>query len=106
MAGQLRHLADLAVLPNVCLRVLPFGGEVHPGLVTGPFTLLNFPPCSRGANTDTAIVHATGLTGELYLDKPHELDGYRDVFAAILGCCLDEAATQDLLPTVAKELDP
>jgi Domain of unknown function (DUF5753)/Helix-turn-helix domain len=106
MAGQLRHLADLAMLPNVCLRALPFGAGVHPGLVTGPFTLLNFPPSNRGADTDTAIVHASGLTGELYLDKPHELDGYRDAFAAILGCCLDEAGTQDLLLTVAKELDP
>ena len=106
LAGQLRYLADLAVLPNVCLRVLPFGAAVHPGLVTGPFTLLNFPPTNRGADTDTAIVHVTGLTGELYLDKPHELDGYRDAFAAILGCCLDDAATQDLLLTVAKELDP
>jgi transcriptional regulator with XRE-family HTH domain len=106
MAGQLRYLAELAVLPNVCLRVLPFGGEVHPGLATGTFTLLNFPPSNRGADTDTAIVYASGLTGELYLDKPHELDDYRDAFAAILGGCLDEAATQDLLLTVAKELDP
>ena len=106
MAGQLRYLADLAVLPNVCLRVLPFGVEMNVGLVTGPFTLLRFPPSNRDADTDAAIVHTSGLTGELYLDKPHELDRYRDAHAAILGCCLDEAATQDLLLTVAKELDP
>ena len=89
----------------MCLRVLPFGVGVHPGLVTGPFTLLHFPPSNRGADTDTAIVHARGLTGELYLDKPHELERYRDAYAAILACCLDEAATQDLLLTAAKDLD-
>ena len=46
-----------------------------------------------------------GRTGELYLDKPHEVQRYRDAHAAILGCSLDEAATQDLPLTVAKELD-
>ena len=46
-----------------------------------------------------------GRTGELYLDKPHEVQRYRDAHAAILGCSLDEAATQDLPLTVANELD-
>jgi hypothetical protein len=45
------------------------------------------------------------LTGELYLDKPHEVQAYRDAHAAILDCALDEHATQALLLTVAKELE-
>jgi Domain of unknown function (DUF5753)/Helix-turn-helix domain len=106
MAGQLRYLADLTVLPNVRLRMLPFRAGMHPGLRTGPFTLLRFPPSSRSTNPDTAVVHISGLTGELFLDKPHELGRYQDAHTAILGCCLDEAATQDFLLTAAKELDP
>ena len=104
MAGQLRFLADMAAQPNVCLRVVPYRAGMHPGLVTGGFTLLDFPPGSREAQTDTAIVYAGGLTGELYLDKPHEVQRYRAAHAAILGCSLDQAASQDLLLTVAKEL--
>ena len=104
MAGQLRHLAELAVLPNVCLRVVPFSAGLHPGLVTGSFTLLQFPP-PRGQETGTAIVHTGGLTGELFLDKPREIRRYHDAHTTIANCSLDETATKDLLRTAAKELE-
>ena len=71
------------------LRIVPYGAGHHPGLITGAFTLLDFRPAKRDGDTDTAIVYAAGLTGELYLDKPHELHRYRDAHAAILGCALD-----------------
>ena len=103
MAGQLRFLADMAAQPNICLRVVPYTAGLHPGLATGTFTLLHFPPSNR--DTDTAIVYTSGLTGELYLDKPHEVQRYREAQAAILGCALDRAASQDLLLTVAKDLE-
>jgi hypothetical protein len=104
MAGQLRHLAGMAALTNVCLRVVPFSAGAHPGLLTGPFTLLRFPPGGRGPETDPDTVYVGGLTGELYLDKPHEVIRYHDAYAAILGCSLGQVASQDLLLTVAKEL--
>ena len=105
MARQLRFLADLAALPNVRLRVVPYTAGLHPGLATGAFTLLDFPPSKRGRGEDTAIVYASGLTGELYLDKLHEVQRYRNAHAAILGCSLDDTATQDLLLTAAKDLE-
>lgn len=105
MAGQLRFLADLAVLPAVRLLVVPCGAGHHPGLVTGAFTLLHFPPANHSTNSGQTLVHAAGLTGELYLDKQHEVHRYRDAHAAILGCALDEHATQALLLTAAKELE-
>jgi transcriptional regulator with XRE-family HTH domain len=105
MAGQLRYLADLAAQPNMCLRIVPYGAGHHPGLITGAFTLLEFRPAQRDGGTGTAIVYAASLTGELYLDKPHEVQHYRDAHAAIFACALDEAATVDLLLTMAKDLD-
>ncbi len=105
MAGQLRFLADMAVLPNVCLRVVPCATGLHPGLITGAFTLLHFLPSKRDSDNDGTVVYASGLTGELYLDKPHEIQRYRDAHAAILDCALDETATQDLLLTAAKTLE-
>ena len=104
MAGQLWHLAELAALPNICVRVVPFAAGFHPGLATGPFTLLQF-PAAYGREASTAVVHTSGLTGELFLDKPHEIRQYRDAHTAIFDCSLDEAATKDLLRTTAKELD-
>lgn len=41
-ASQLRHLIDTAQLPNVDLRVLPFGSGLH-STMHGSFTLLTFP---------------------------------------------------------------
>jgi hypothetical protein len=104
LAEQLRHLAGVAALPNVCLRIAPLSAGMHPGLETGPFTLLEF-ASTAGAETDTAIVHSAGLTGELYLDKPHEVERYREAHAAILDCSLDKTATQDLLRAAANELE-
>jgi transcriptional regulator with XRE-family HTH domain len=72
MAGQVWHLAEIAALPNVCLHVVPFSAGAHPGLATGPFTLLQF-PAAYGPEADTTIVHTSGLTGELFLDKPREI---------------------------------
>jgi hypothetical protein len=103
MAGQLHFLADMAVLPTVCLRVVPYPAGRHPGLVTGAFTTLHFRPARQAADDGAAIVYAAGLTDELYLDKPHELQRYRDAHALILGCALDEHDTQTLLLTAAKE---
>ena len=105
MAGQLRFLADMGALPNVRLRVVPCAAGLHPGLATGAFSLLHFPPSNRSSDSDPAIVYAEGLTGELYLDKPHEVQRYRDVHAAILACALDETGTQDMLLAAAKDLE-
>ena len=63
------------MLPNVRLQVVPFTAGMHPGLRAGPFTLLRF-PSRGGAEPDEATVHVPGLTGELYLDTPHEIQYY------------------------------
>ena len=60
MASQLRFLADMAAQPNVCPRVVPDAAGLHPGVVTGAFTLLDFPPSNRSGGGDTAVVYAEG----------------------------------------------
>jgi len=105
MAGQLRHLAKLAMLPNVHLQVVPFTAGMHPGLRAGPFTMLRFPPCCGDSEPDGATVYVPGLTGELYLDTPREVQRYEAAYAAISRCALDEPATRDLLLVAAEELE-
>ncbi len=104
MTDQLRHLAGLAALPNVRLHVIPLSAGMHPGVVTGPFTLFGFPLNGQGEETDPDTVCVSGLSGELYLDGPREVQPYRDAHAAMLGCALDQVASQDLLLMVTKEL--
>ena len=92
------------MLTNVRLRVVPFTAGTHPGLRAGPFTLLHF-PSRGGAEPDEATVHIPGLTGELYLDTPREIQYYEAAYATISCCALDEPGTRDLLVTVARELE-
>ncbi len=105
MAEQLRELAELAALPNVRLRVMPFSAGLHPGHWTGAFTLLRFPPARNDEETGPVTVYVPELTGELYLDKSDEVQPYVAAYASILSHALDEAATRELLETAAKELE-
>jgi hypothetical protein len=61
MAGQVRFLAGLAALQTVWLRVVPDAAGPHPGLGTGAFTLLYFPPSNRGGDTGTAALRPSSI---------------------------------------------
>jgi transcriptional regulator with XRE-family HTH domain len=103
MAEQLRYLAEMAVFPNVRVRVVPFSAGLHPGLETGPFTLLRFP--SSGRDPGAVTVRVPSLAGELYLDKPDEVECFQTAYSAIASYALDDAATKELLLAAAKELE-
>ena len=76
MAEQLDHLAVVSELPNVSLRVAPFSAGAHPGVMTGPFVILQFPVTEDGADSEPATVYKDGFTGALYLDKALEVERY------------------------------
>ena len=84
--------------------MIPLSAGMHPGVITGPFTLFRFPLNGQGQETDPDTVCIIGPSGELYLDSPGEVQPYRDAHAAMLRAALDQVVTQDLLLTVAKEL--
>jgi transcriptional regulator with XRE-family HTH domain len=77
MRAQLRHLIELTESPQVTLQIMPFdrGGHSAAG---GSFTILRF------ADADLPdIVYIEQLTGALYLDRPEELDHYREVMNSL-----------------------
>jgi transcriptional regulator with XRE-family HTH domain len=77
MRTQLRHLIELTESPQVTLQIMPFdrGGHSAAG---GSFAILRF------ADTDLPdIVYIEQLTGALYLDRPEELDHYREVMNSL-----------------------
>ena len=104
MAGQLDSLVAAADFPNVTLRVVPFGVGLHPGLMTGPFVVLRFPPNGDGQDSEPATVYVDGFTGDLYLDKAREVEQYASAFDNIWRAALGEAASRDLIHRVAEEL--
>jgi hypothetical protein len=77
MRAQLRHLVEVTESAQVTLQIMPFdrGGHSAAG---GSFAILRF------AESDLPdIVYIEQLTGALYLDRPEELDHYREVMNSL-----------------------
>jgi transcriptional regulator with XRE-family HTH domain len=98
MRAQVRHLIEVAELPNVTIQVVPFrvGGHAAAG---GPFSILRF---SEPDLPD--VVYLEQLTSAIYLDKREDADGYMAVMDRL---CVDAIAgpqTVDFLRRLADEL--
>jgi transcriptional regulator with XRE-family HTH domain len=104
MAGQLARLLEAGELPNVSIRVIPFSAGLHHGVMSRPFVMLRFPRNGDGSETEPPTVYVEGFTGDLYLDKPHEIDCYTTAFTNIRASSLDEPASRDLITQAAREL--
>ncbi|ARQ69484.1 helix-turn-helix domain-containing protein [Streptomyces marincola] len=105
MAKQLRQVVELADLPTVDLRVAHFGSGLHLGMLSGQFTILRFPVNGDGRNSEPTTVYSDGFTGNLYLDKPREVDRYDAVFSDMWDGALDEVASRRLILGVAGEYE-
>ncbi|MGH3720487.1 MAG: helix-turn-helix domain-containing protein [Pseudonocardiaceae bacterium] len=104
MMSQLQRLAKASELPTVSLRVMPFAAGLHHGIMSGPFVILRFPLNSNGQQTEPPTVYVDGFTGDLYLDKPHEIERYDTAFTNIWESSLGEEASQKLITQVEREL--
>ena len=95
--AQLRHLVEMAQLPNVTLQILPFdaGGHAATG---GSFTILRF--SERGLPD---IVYLEHLTNALYLDKKRDTADY---LAIMDNLCIQAASptkTMNFLHQIIEE---
>lgn len=104
MVGQLERLVELAELPNVSLRVVDFAAGLHHGVMSGPFVILRFPLNGDGRETEPPTVYVDGFTGDLYLDKPNEIERYDGAFQRIVDVALNEANSKHLLKKAVREL--
>jgi transcriptional regulator with XRE-family HTH domain len=103
MGAQLSRLADASDLPNVSVRVVPFGAGLHFGILSSPFEILRFPVNGRGEDTEPPTVYAEMLTGMLFLDKPAEIARYDQAFEEIWDTSLGDDAARELLRNAAEE---
>jgi transcriptional regulator with XRE-family HTH domain len=83
MGDQLRHLIDVAQLPNVTLQILPFDAGEHPFL-GGPAALLEF-----RETTHLDVLYLEGLAGDYYEEQPSEVARYRAEFERLSASALD-----------------
>jgi len=91
MAGQLRHLLEVADLPAVRLRLLPYAAGAHP-LLGASMAILGF----RGA-PDLDVVYAEDFGQQHYIKNPDEVRRWRQAFDRVGDACLDETATKALI---------
>ncbi|MER0240798.1 helix-turn-helix transcriptional regulator [Streptomyces sp. HSW2009] len=104
MADQLRYIAEVGELPNVTIKVAAFAGGFHPGILTGQFLTLRFPPYSGvGDEAEPPTVYVSGFTGDLYLDKPGEVQRYDAAFAQMWDLALDAEASREAITRMAGE---
>ncbi|MBP2188294.1 helix-turn-helix domain-containing protein [Nocardia goodfellowii] len=103
MAAQLRHLADMSTKPNVTLRILPFAAGIPLGDATGPFTVLQFGFDSKGHPVEPPVVYVEGFTGDLYLERPADVERYLRAHECLQRASLDVQPSRNLLRQIAKE---
>jgi transcriptional regulator with XRE-family HTH domain len=97
MRAQVRHLVEVAGLPNVTVQVVPFrvGGHAAAG---GPFSILRF---SEPQLPD--LVYLEQLTSAIYLDKRDEADDYMAVMDRLCVDAISGPATIEFLRHLADD---
>jgi transcriptional regulator with XRE-family HTH domain len=77
MHAQLTRLLEITEFPNVDLAVIPFEAGALPSS-NNKFIILGF-----ASPTVADVVFVEGLTGDLYLDDPDEVETYNITFRAL-----------------------
>jgi hypothetical protein len=91
MRDQLRHILEVALLPNVTVQVIPFAAGAHPAM-EGPFTLLEFPDPA-----DPQLVYLENLVTSLFLEQEQEVSRYRLVFEHAVPIALSPEESRKLI---------
>lgn len=94
MRDQLLQLRDIARLPSVSIRILPFGAGAHAAMGT-PFTIVRLPDPPGGQ-----VACVQSLWSVEYVDRPAQVDAYSVVFDRICASALDDATTAGIIDDI------
>lgn len=89
MRAQLRHLVDVAELPNVTLQVIPFDVGAHPGM-PGSFIVLNFAD-------DPTVVYVDSMAGDLFIEEEADIRRYTAFYEHLRAAAAHPAASVRLI---------
>ncbi len=104
MHAQLEHLATVADLPNVELRIMPLSSR-ETSLVADSFAIFSFGSQTIGEVGKLAdVVSTENVTSELYVEGETGTYLYRLVFQGLLNASLSPADSQHLIRRTANEL--
>jgi transcriptional regulator with XRE-family HTH domain len=97
MSEQLEQVAKLSLLPHVTVQVLPYSVGAHPGMF-GKFAILEFLDTS-----DASVVYLEGVTSDLYLEKPNDVQSYGVMYEHLRATALNAEQSRQFIIDLAKE---
>jgi hypothetical protein len=98
MREQLARVLELAELPHVSVRLIPFSSGPHASMGV-PFFILRLPEPDGGQ-----VVYLEDQWSADYLDKPKQTSAYSVLFDRLCTAALDEQGTRTAIEEVMKEL--
>jgi len=98
MQAQLRHLMDVAELPNVTLQVLAFDAGAHPAM-DGSFTVVRF-----GDQAAPDVIYVENATSALYLEREQEVQRFTLIFDHVRARALDPDRSLRAIAEAAEQL--
>jgi transcriptional regulator with XRE-family HTH domain len=90
MAAQLGHVIEASTLPNITLQVIPYTVGAHPALDSNFILLELAPPVP-------SVVYVEGLVGQMYLERPEDVERYTQVFEHLTKIALGPQRSVELL---------
>ncbi|WIX81801.1 helix-turn-helix transcriptional regulator [Amycolatopsis carbonis] len=96
MSGQLHHLLQMSMRPNITIRVVPVAIGAHPA-TAGQFQLIDSEAFAPVAYIDSEVA-------SLFLEKPEEIRVYRQALHRLGQVALGEAESRELVAMLATDL--
>lgn len=96
MAAQLDRLIEGTGNSNVTIRIVPYAAGAHPAM-DSTFNILEF------TGSVPSVIYVEGLVGWIYLDRPADIDRYRQVFDYLCSLALSPKESIALVAKVRAE---
>jgi transcriptional regulator with XRE-family HTH domain len=95
MWDQLQRMAEAAQRPNVTIQIIPFDAGAHPAMESS-FDILEFSAAAPN------LVYVEGLVGQIYLERPQDLERYEQVFERLRDIALSPQESIELIAETAE----
>ncbi|MFF4819829.1 helix-turn-helix domain-containing protein [Kitasatospora sp. NPDC001309] len=99
LEGQLRHLLEMSLRPNIVVQLLPFGVGLHPASY-GSFMRMGFPGPTQ------PVVWVEGLTKSVCLEAADDVEEYDEAFDHLRARALGPPETRARITEMIKEFRP
>ncbi|MEV6675061.1 helix-turn-helix transcriptional regulator [Streptomyces sp. NPDC051162] len=97
MQEQMRKLVEFSMEPHITVQVLPYDVGAHPGMY-GKFCILEF-----NDPQDASTVYLEGITSDLYLEKPNDVQTYSVMYEHLRMQALNAEHSRQFIEHVGEE---